>query len=401
MVWLTAAEALQLLGVRPQTLYAQVSRKLIRSRPDPANARRSQYHEQDVRRQARRRAGRRPAEAVAAAAIEWGAPVLESALSTVVQGRLYYRGRDALRLAESASLEQVASLLWQDEAGPEQALPTRTPPLAAGQAVSRALQALATRAAVDPGTTGQTAAALRAQAWSVVQTLAQALCGEHESSPADKPGLPPGLLHERVARSFGTPHAADWVRRSLVLLADHELNASTFAARVCASTGASLGACVSCGLPTLGGPLHGGAHRGIPALVERLSRLDATASQDELRPAFGHPLYPDGDIRARALLALFDLPPAYARAQAWALRHASEHPTVDFALAAMAQSQGWPADAPLVLFALGRSVGWLAHALEQAATGSLIRPRARYVGPEPEAEPSAAARPAAASRWHP
>ena len=95
MSWLTAPEALQVLGVRPQTLYANVSRKKIRAKPDPKDTRRSLYHEADVRKMARQHGGPRKATAVAAAAIEWGDPILSSAVSTVVEGRLYYRGRDA------------------------------------------------------------------------------------------------------------------------------------------------------------------------------------------------------------------------------------------------------------------------------------------------------------------
>ena len=100
MSWLTAPEALRVLGVRPQTLYANVSRKKIRAKPDPKDTRRSLYHEADVRKMARQHGGQRKATAVAAAAIEWGDPILSSAVSTVVEGRLYYRGQDAVGLSE-------------------------------------------------------------------------------------------------------------------------------------------------------------------------------------------------------------------------------------------------------------------------------------------------------------
>ena len=112
MTWLTAAEALQMLGVRPQTLYANVSRKKIRAKPDPKDTRRSLYHDADVRKMARQRGGQRKATAVAAAAIEWGDPILSSAISTAVDGRLYYRGQDAVVLSEDKTLEEVAWILW-------------------------------------------------------------------------------------------------------------------------------------------------------------------------------------------------------------------------------------------------------------------------------------------------
>src|ERR1700749_3178462 len=111
MSWLTAVEALQVLGVRPQPLYANVSRKKIRAKPDPKDPRRSLYHETDVRKMARQHGGQRKATAVAAAAIEWGDPILSSGLSTVVDGRLYYRGQNAVVLAEEGTLEDVATIL--------------------------------------------------------------------------------------------------------------------------------------------------------------------------------------------------------------------------------------------------------------------------------------------------
>src|SRR5277367_1018169 len=120
MSWLTAPEALRLLGVRPQTLYANVSRKKIRAKPDPKDTRRSLYHEADVRRMARQHGGPRKATVVAAAAIEWGDPILSSAISTVVDGRLYYRGRDAVGLSEERAFEEVARILWGVDGGDAQ-----------------------------------------------------------------------------------------------------------------------------------------------------------------------------------------------------------------------------------------------------------------------------------------
>ena len=113
MAWLTAGEALATLGVRQQTLYANVSRGRIRAKPDPKDPRRSLYDSSDVKRLAGRHGGRRSAAAVAAETIGWGEPVLTSSVSTVADGRLFYRGRDAIELAESATLEEVAGLLWE------------------------------------------------------------------------------------------------------------------------------------------------------------------------------------------------------------------------------------------------------------------------------------------------
>jgi citrate synthase len=382
-LWLPAADALALMQVRPQTLYANVSRGRVRARPDAADPRRSLYHRDDVQRIAARTRGRRSSEAVASEAIQWGEPVLPSAVSTVAEGRLLYRGHDASALAQHATLEEVAGLLWAcapphfdggagAAATPQQ--PRHAMPLQAG------LVALAARAAIDAPTRGRSPAVLQAEAAEVIGTLADALLGTRAAGSAP--------LHLRLAKAWRRPHAADVLRRALVLLADHELNASTFAARVTASTGASLAACLLTGLATLTGPLHGGAAAAVQAMVRSADHIGSEATLREWlahdRPlaAFGHPLYPAGDARCAALLAdTFDLPPAFASLRAAGEKLLGEPVNIDFALAALAAAHKLPADAPLTLFALARSVGWTAHVLEQQASGQLIRPRARYTGP--------------------
>jgi citrate synthase len=381
-LWLSAAQALELMQVRPQTLYASVSRGRIRAKPDTADPRRSLYHRDDVQRIAARTRGRRSNEAVASEAIQWGEPVLASAVSTVADGRLWYRGQDACVLAEHATLEEVAGLLWES-APPRLACtacaslhaPGHATPLQAG------LLALAARAAVDPPSRGRSRAVLQAEAAEVIGTLAAALLGPSSSSSADSP------LHVRLAAAWRRPRAADALRRALVLMADHELNASTFAARVTASTGASMAACLLTGLSTLTGPLHGGAAAAVQGLVRSAVSSGSEAAVREWlahdRPlaAFGHPLYPQGDKRCAALLAGVELPPVFAELRSAGERLLGEAVNIDFALVALAAVHKLPADAPFTLFALARTVGWTAHVLEQQATGQLIRPRARYTGP--------------------
>ena len=375
-MWLTADEALARLGTKPQTLYANVSRGRIRARPDPQDSRKSLYNAEDVQRLAERHGGRRKSEVVAAETIRWGEPILQSAITTIEAGRLYYRGRDAVALSEHATLEQTAALLWEADAADLPAKPGNPPDKRPGGPLAAAFVALAARAAGDAPSYGRAPGALRLEAASVLATLAEALVGE--------PGG--AALHERLAASWRRPQAADAIRRALVLLADHELNASTFAARVAVSTGASLAAGILAGLCALSGPLHGGASAGVQALAALADARGAEAAvrdwlgQGRPVPAFGHRLYPDGDARAAALLARLPVPPVYADLRIAATQLVGEEPNIDFALAAMAAGHGLPDDAPLTLFALARCVGWLAHGLEQAASGTLIRPRARYVG---------------------
>jgi citrate synthase len=134
---------------------------------------------------------------------------------------------------------------------------------------------------------------------------------------------------------------------------------------------------------------NGGAAAGVRELMDAAASQGADAAvRDRLaqgRPmaGFGHPLYPVGDPRAAALLQQLEVPPELAQVRDVVEELVGEHPNIDFALAAMTQAYRLPKQAPLVLFALARSVGWLAHALEQVTTGRLIRPRARYVGPPP------------------
>src|SRR5262249_5050659 len=169
--------------------------------------------------------------------------------------------------------------------------------------------------------------------------------------------------------------------------ADQELNSSTFAARVAASTGASLAACVLSGFATLSGPLHGDATVRIRSLMDQVVRTDARTviaahlASGVAIPGFGHPLYPEGDPRALALLAAFDPPPAFDRMITAVKTASGQRPNLDFALLAMSERCQLPHEAAFSLFALGRCIGWLAHIIEQAATGELIRPRARYTGP--------------------
>src|SRR6201985_1388625 len=110
--WLPAPVALDRLKVRPQTLYAYVSRGLVEARPDADDPRRSLYRAADIDTLSRRKARGRRAAAIAVEAIAWGEPVLSSALCTVSKGRLVYRGRGAAGLADTATLEEVAALLW-------------------------------------------------------------------------------------------------------------------------------------------------------------------------------------------------------------------------------------------------------------------------------------------------
>ena len=377
--WLEASEALQALRVRPQTLYAYVSRGRIRAEPHPADPRRSRYAAADIDNLTARKARGRKRADVAADAIAWGEPVLASAITTVAGGRLYYRGHDAARLAESETFEGVARLLRGVEGRPRRTAHRRPPP-EGHDARGRLFAAIAAEASRTSAARARSPAELGCEAASLLDVAADAVCGAIGTGP----------IHERLALAWGCSEPGrDVIRRALVLLADHELNASTFAARVAASTGASLAASALAGLAALSGPLHGGASESVVRLAaeaERLSPREAVAARLahwSRSPGFGHPLYPDGDPRARALLGAFAAPAPYPDLMAEMEAATGARDNVDFAIAAMARSLALPPEAPFLLFAVARTAGWTAHAIEQAGSGTLIRPRARYVGPNP------------------
>lgn len=401
--WMSADEAARHLGVSRATLYAYVSRGLLPREPQPGGgARRSRYPAEAVRRlAARRRAARNPRQA-AQATLDWGLPVLSSALTLIEDGRLHYRGQDAEALADSASLEEVAALLWGAQGAPP--ADTGEP----GPAALRRWQGAAAEAWA-PGPARSLAAwqGLLAQTPDAhamaLPGLMRAACTQR-AVPAALRGAP---LHRRLQAVWRLDAAqADLLRRALVLCADHELNASSFTARCVAATGAGLGACVSAGLGALSGPRHGGVTARLEAAwpgwlavagdARRLRRLvgtlagqpgasaaDGAARATAYTVGFGHPLYPQGDPRARHLLDRLPPDARVARLLREVQAQTGWAPTIDFALVALRHALGLPAGAAFALFAIGRSVGWIAHALEQRAQGGLIRPRAAYVGERP------------------
>ena len=395
--WLNSKEAAQRLGVSAATLYAYVSRGLLRS--EGTNGQRERrYRADDVAQLKRRRDVGRKAESIAANALDFGTPVLESSLTLIENGRLFYRGQDAARLARNSSLEQVAQLLWDCDDRPF--APRNLPPMSA--ALRSAWQAASALPPVDACLVLLPAAsrwdhpswvedrpAMLETGVRILRLLAAAVTGQPLS---DRP------VHEQLAAAWNVPaeHAA-LIRAALVLSADHEFNASAFAARVVASTGANLYGSTMAGLVAINGPRHGGVTRRVTGLLAELAEgadIDAEIARrvgDRIAiPGFGHQLYPDGDARAVALFVMMrELAPGSAqltfaeRVAAAVERQIDLKPNVDFATVTLAHVLGLPKDSALALFLLGRTVGWIAHAIEQAAHGALIRPRARYTGPRP------------------
>jgi len=387
--WISSAEAARRLGVSAATLYAYVSRGLLRSEGSTGRRER-RYRADDVSRLKRRRSIGRKAESIAANALDFGTPVLDSSLTLIEGGRLFYRGHDAARLARSTSLEQVAELLWDCDDRPFDAknLPPMSAALRAAWAatptlstVDRCLVLLPAAARWDHPSWVEDRAAMLETGVRILRLLTAAVTGEPVS---------PRPVHEQLAAAWHVPaQHAPLIRAALVLSADHEFNASAFAARVVASTGAHLYGSTMAGLAAINGPRHGGVTRQVTRLFDSLDKIERQP-RDEAVPGFGHPLYPDGDVRAAMLFELMRelLPGSPELAQAERLAAAVEaagggKPNIDFATVTLERALALPQESALALFLLGRTVGWIAHALEQAAHGVLIRPRARYTGPRP------------------
>ena len=370
---LSAAEASALLGVRPASLYAYVSRGRIRALPHPDDPRARLYAREEIEALVSQKQRQARPGAAAATALDWGLPVLTTALGSIKDGRLAYRGHDAVALSATLNLEEAAALLWGFESVVFRGRAAHVMP-EAGSPVDRAVAALA--AELPDSLPGEQGARLAARAARLVRIIGSAAAGRW---------LAEAPLHEALAATWQAPAAASAIRMALVLVADHELNASTFAVRVAASTGAPLTHALIAGLVTLAGPMHGGATDRVAAFLDEAKRFGDPAAAVHARlargdglPGFGHRLYPAGDPRATALLATLDIAEP-ERALLDAVESATgQKPTIDVALVMLQRRYRLPARSALALFATGRSVGWIAHAMEQAASGQLIRPRAVY-----------------------
>jgi len=380
---LSARETADRLGIKLDTLYAYVSRGLLRS-VEVAESRERHYDADAIEHflAGRGARGREPPRALV--------PVIGSAICLIENHRLYYRGEDALALAERATLEDVAALLWEE---PAAAVAPQRHAGGEGRAgtqlglVERCQIRLAELAAADLAALDLSRAGVARTGRSILGELAVCVAGVEPS---------PRPVHAQLAAAWrlGAP-GADLVRRCLVLLADHELNASTFVARCIASTGATPYAAVSGALAALSGRRHGGASARVEALAGELAAggdpvalMAARLARDDALPGLGQPLYPEGDPRAAALLeAAKAAVPTRAdwidRVTQGAMQLTGERPNVDFGLGLAAAVLDLPRGAALGIFLVARSVGWIAHAIEQYESGVLIRPRARYTGKRP------------------
>jgi citrate synthase len=397
-LYLSAREASAELAISPATLYAYVSRGLIRSEPSQ-DSRSHRYRAEDVRGLKERRAP--SPEPRGMRSFDADLPVMDSAIATITEDGPIYRGVNCIDLAQKDTLEHAATLLW-DVTGVDPFAPDNCPHVsdamraiaeAARQAapIDRAIAVLALAASADPRAFTR-APDGRAMVGGRILRLVVATMLNRAPSPQP--------LHLQIAKAWAPDHkhAADLVRRALVLLAEHELNASAFTVRCAASTGLNLYDSVIAGLVALKGPKHGGAGVLAAQFVKALADRDVApiirerVALGERFAGFGHGVYKHGDPRAQSLLDALaragaaekltrEIPERIAEAT-------GEFVNIDYALAVLVHALGMPPGNELVLFAMARTVGWIAHASEQLQHGRLIRPRARYIGPAPGRSPA-------------
>jgi citrate synthase len=403
---LTTAEAAARLGVKPATLYAYVSRGVLtRSRTGSG----STFDAVEIERlAATRRGGSRTREPL----------TFVTAITLIEDGQLRYRGLDARELSRTRSFEDVAGWLWlgrwPDSADDGWVAPPAL--LAAARSATdgctpaeRWRVAVAAAATADPLRHDHSPASVAAAARGLLAVLVEVLPAlgptPMTSPPSRKPTTEPANRGSRVEAGPGSMASRLWSRltplpataaglavldAALVLQADHELAASTLAARAAASFGADPYAVVGAGMAASSGPRHAASSLQVRPLLARAEAHGAAVALGEILGrggeihGFGQPLYPDGDPRATELLArLGDLPrPAAAVEAVLALtkERAMPAPNCDFALAALAQLSLMVPGASEAIFVLGRTAGWIAHAMEEYADRTSFRVRASYVG---------------------
>ncbi len=393
---LTAAEAAARLGVKPESLYAYVSRGLLSRERDAAG---SSFDPLEVEAFARRR---RRSPGAAAGSPTPGTPlmVLDTRLAHIDDDELHYRERSAARLARESSFEEVVTWLWDVPAlqrpSPADLTVARRTIEAVGDAATpldRLLVAVTALAATDPLRDDPDPSHLARVGTRLVTGLPAALADGDE---------PDGIAHTlwralAPREHLGGPRLLD---AALVLVIDHDLAVSTLAARVAASARASGYAVVTAALGAFDSPLHGTASRAAARVLRAVRDGDepATAIARAVRdggrgiPGFGQPLYAGGDMRATVLLDMLreapesaDVLDAFDAVAGEVWHRAGVRPNLDLALAALTLWADMSDDAGAVIFGIGRIAGWISHAVDEYDERPMrLRPRGRYVGPAPE-----------------
>ncbi len=409
--YVSSAQAMEILGVRKQTLYAYVSRGLIRSIKQPGRQERL-YWRDDIERMEARSLARSGHGAVAASAMNWGEPIIPTSITEITPEGPRYRGRLAGDLARmQVPFETVAELLWtgmwNDQA-------TNWPVIALKPELKRLAQSLASPDAAEQlleifalvtlqlglsrGSVkervhgGQTLVSAREIIQTLVGCFGLATTKAAYVPMQDGQTIVQGLM--RALSLDATEENYEAIQSMMTLFADNELSPGALAVRVSASSGASLHACITSGICVSSGVQIGRFYdrvndflddaRTKAALMKKAYDLQ---KRDISVPGFVHPLYPHGDPRAKYLFEVArrrasqskELVAIYGFVEEMSTKH-EIYPRHELAILALTRAMGLPRQIPGALFVLARIAGWVAHVQEQRLTGSLLRPRGRFVG---------------------
>ncbi len=415
--FLSADEVSKTLGISKSTLYAYVSRGFIRSESGTDGKKRSKrYRKEDVDALKARKTMRNDPSQASKVMLNWGMPVMESAISMIEASKLYYAGQDVERLAIRHSLEEVASFLWLGsltnslpeldlEDGLDAELFKKLEKLAEAtseQSIFSRYQIFLAAASADDVLASELTPESIAKTGVKILQLASWACSRRNHYSYQE-NIAASLTDSWLERSIEktTIQKRDYqslVSAALILLAENELNATTFAARCVASAKATPYEVVAAGLACLNSQHYFGHMARIDALIEEAGtpdRLEETLKarlrRGEELHGFGHRLYPDGDPRALLLTRLLQAYATDTEGAGFAVRGLElgqkllkRSPEISYVMVCMQRALQLPKEAPLVFFAVGRTVGWIAHSIEQYQKDQLIRPRATYVGELPK-----------------
>ena len=406
---MTAQEAADELGVKIGTIYAYVSRGLIRSRAAKEGQRNRLYSREDVTRLLVRRQLRLRQETSAENVLNWATPVLETGISLIENGNLYYCGIPIEDVARRLTAEELAALVWTEDATNAielfdqrrhpSAAPFRQKLIDLGIDRREWLSVPAFQI-ILPLAMSDDPIAFDLRQESIALTGARILRLLTALGAGD---VPEDLPLAEMLQHGWQPHdkrSINLFNMAFIICADHQLKLATFAARVVAALGTTPYSVVNTGITALAGPHQGGYTEAVEVFLDEVKTPDNAVdvicsrmrrSESFPVPGFNNPIYPDGDPRARLLLnALYSEYPdspaiILARSiQETVLRLRGEQPKVEFALAIFRRHYGLPPQSTLAIFALGRIIGWIGHAIQQYRSKQTIQPRIRYTGPAPQ-----------------
>lgn len=410
--YLTADEAVGVLSVSRQTLYAYASRGLIRSIRQ-VGSKQKLYYREDVEKVRSRSQARAGHGAVAASAMDWGEPIIQTTITEITPAGPRYRGRLATNLVRTGgSFEAVTELLWT---GIWQEDPLRwdssplpdeiskfidaMPPLQSNDQLLEVFALVTLQLGMLRGTVSERLRAGRTleAAREIIQMMVGCfglLSRKRRYCPVQAgQSISEGLLNALEIKASEENKEA--IEAALILFADHELSPGAFAARLAASSGAALHSCIASAIATSTGVQIGRMYDQIEefladatdkeALLRRAHRY--LESRNDVPSAFGHRLYPQGDPRSLKLIEIVkqhsrqskQLEAIYGFLED-ARTHMGLFPRHELAVIALVIALGLPKHCGGPLFVLARTAGWVAHVQEQRLIGLLLRPRAKFIG---------------------